>query len=241
MALAAAALALLFDGWEVAAMAGGALLGWALYRKRDDGDSRGIQPPPRLHSAVGPFATGTLAVGGALLGKLFFLMLWTGSVLFGGGYMLVALLQPRVVDQHGWLTSAQFLDGIAITQAVPGPIVTLVTFVGFAVDGVTGAAVATAAIYIPSFAAVFAVAPLLGRLRRTDAVNAALKGVNAVVVGAIIGVALALARSAATDILTLLVLVAALTAILRFNISAIWLVVCGLLLGLLRHLLITVT
>jgi chromate transporter len=168
-------------------------------------------------------------------------MLWTGSVLFGGGYMLVALLQPRVVDQHGWLTSAQFLDGIAITQAVPGPIVTLVTFVGFAVAGVTGSAVATAAIYIPSFAAVFAVAPLLGRLRRTDAVNAALKGVNAVVVGAIIGVALALARSAATDILTLLVLVAALTAILRFNISAIWLVVCGLLLGLLRHLLITVT
>jgi chromate transporter len=163
-------------------------------------------------------------------------MLWTGSVLFGGGYMLVALLEPVVVGQYGWLTTDQFLDGIALTQAVPGPIVTLVAFVGYGVAGVPGALVATFAIYLPSFAAVLAVAPLLERWRHVEGLRAVLRGVNAIVVGAILGVALSLLPAAVPDPVAAMLFVAALVAGSRFGVGAVWLVGAGLLVGALRAL-----
>ena len=150
--------------------------------------------------------------------------------------MLVALLQPYVVETYGWLTAGQFLDGIALTQSVPGPIVTLVAFVGYGVAGLPGAALATAGIYIPSFTAVFQVAPHLERWRQVDWVRAVLKGVNAVVAGAILGVALSLVRPAVPDPGAGLLLVAALIALFRFGVGAIWLVLAALAVGLGRML-----
>jgi chromate transporter len=173
----------------------------------------------------------------APLGQLFGLMLGTGAVLFGGGYMLVALLEPFVVGSFGWLTPEEFLDGIALTQAVPGPIVTLVAFVGFAVAGVPGAFVATAGIYIPSFAAVLLVAPVLDKWRHMEGVAAALKGVNAVVAGAILGVGLTLLPSALEDLWGAAILMAALVALIRFRAKAIWLVMAGIGAGLIHALL----
>ncbi|HET6680304.1 MAG TPA: chromate transporter, partial [Gemmatimonadaceae bacterium] len=155
-------------------------------------------------------------------------------VLFGGGYMLVALLRPFVVGQYGWLTADQFLDGIALTQAVPGPIVTLVAFVGFAVAGVAGASIATLGIYLPSFAAVFAAARFVERWREKESVRAVLKGVNAVVTGAIFGVSLTLLRPAVPDVAAAALLLLAAVALLRFGIAAVWLVMVGLAAGLIK-------
>lgn len=84
-----------------------------------------------------PMALGGGALG--VLGTVFGTHLWIGSVLFGGGYVLVALLEPFAVGEYGWLTAGQFLDGVALTQAVPGPISTLSAFVGYAAAGVPGA------------------------------------------------------------------------------------------------------
>jgi chromate transporter len=142
------------------------------------------------------------------------------------------------VDQYGWLTAEQFLDGIALTQAVPGPIVTLVAFVGYGVAGLPGAAVATFGIYLPSFAAVLLVAPLLERWRHVDWVRAVLKGVNAVVAGAILGVAFALVPPAVPDLWTGLLFAGALLAVFRFGVGALWLVLAGLVAGLLRSRLV---
>lgn len=230
-------------GGELAAMAVGGLLGWIVYGRGSpatpdgDGGTRGnvaralFSVPVMTVSLLGPIAF-------SAVGKLFWLTLWTGSVLFGGGYMLVALIEPYVVGQYGWLTTSQFLDGIALTQSAPGPIVMLVTFVGYAVAGVAGATVATVGIYLPSFAAVFVVAPFLERWRRIDALRAVLKGVNAVAAGAIIGVAVALGRTAVPDVMALVLLAAGLVASLRFGVGAAWLVVAGLLAGLTKQLLL---
>jgi len=249
--------AIWLQGGELAAMAAGGLVGWIAYGRdrpaANDGAGTGpLGAAPALLLLAGSAAAKktpllkipmlalpmipALALG--TIGKLFWLTLWTGSVLFGGGYMLVALIEPYVVGQYGWLTAGQFLDGIALTQSAPGPIVMLVTFVGYAVAGVAGATVATVGIYLPSFAAVFVVAPFLERWRRIDALRAVLKGVNAVAAGAIIGVAVALGRTAVPDVIALVLLAAALVASLRFGVGAAWLVVAGLLAGLTKQLLL---
>lgn len=248
IALGGVVVSVWLDRLEVVAMTVGGVLSWLLYRKRGpDGGAAPprtresqptdptIAPPTERRTSMLLAVPGLAALGLGEIGKLFWLTLWTGSVLFGGGYMLVALLQPFVVERYGWLTADQFLDGIALTQAVPGPIVTLVSFVGFAVAGVPGAAVATIGIYLPSFAAVFGVAPFLERWRELESVRAVLKGVNAVVTGAIFGVGITLIRPAVPDIVTAVLLISALIALLRFGIGAIWLVLAGLVAGFLKY------
>ena len=150
--------------------------------------------------------------------------------------MLIALLEPFVVESYGWLTPDQFLDGIALTQAVPGPIVTLVAFVGFSVAGIPGALVATAGIYLPSFAAVLAVAPHLEKWRHVDGFRAGLLGVNAVVAGAILGVGLTLLPSGLPDQWAAALFLVALLVLIRFRVPAVWVVAGGLLAGILHFL-----
>lgn len=256
LALAGILVSFFFDRLEVPAMALGGVVGWLLYRlsrqketgeeKGEEGDpsnaSEGKEKSPRLFGLAIPLA-GSASVGlfGGLpalgtLGHLFLLMLGAGAALFGGGYMLVALLEPFVVGSSGWLTPNQFLDGIALTQAVPGPIVTLVAFVGFGLAGIPGALVATVGIYLPSFAAVLAVAPHVDRWRKVEGVRAALKGVNAVVAGAILGVGLTLLRPGLPDPWAGGLFLLALVALVRIRLPAIWVVVGGLAAGVL-HLL----
>jgi chromate transporter len=101
---------------------------------------------------------------------------------------------------------------------------------------VPGALVATFGIYLPSFAAVLAVAPLLERWRHVEGLRAVLRGVNAIVVGAILGVALSLLPAAVPDPVAAMLFVAALVAGSRFGVGAVWLVGAGLLVGALRAL-----
>jgi chromate transporter len=106
----------------------------------------------------------------------------------------VPLLGPEVLA-HGWLTKGQFLDGIALGQATPGPIVTASAFVGYRVAGVTGALVATAAIYLPAFLVVLlASGPFVRSIHRRPGIRAAAAGFNAAAVGAIAASAVGLGR-----------------------------------------------
>ena len=243
LAFAGVGTSLLLDRWEVAAMAVGGILGWRFLRGTREGveveakgigDGPEVHPPSRRSLVLLPVSAAILPGLASPLAQLFGLTLGAGAVLFGGGYMLVALLEPFVVGAYGWLSPQEFLDGIALTQAVPGPIVTLVAFVGFAVAGVPGAAVATAGIYIPSFAAVLLVAPALDRWRDRTGVAAALKGVNAVVAGAILGVGFTLIPSAVGDLWGSLIAMIALLALVKFKVKAIWVVLGGICAGLIH-------
>jgi chromate transporter len=250
LAIGGLATAILLDRWEVLAMALGGMVTWALQANRayrqnapSSAHPESLAPPEERasgdespHHACVLFLPLIAVAGAGELLRLLWLMLWSGAVLFGGGYMLVALLQPYVVGAYGWLTAQQFLDGIALTQAVPGPIVTLVAFVGYAVGGVPGAAIATFGIYVPSFTAVLLVAPHMERWRRQQTVRAILRGVNAVVAGAILGVAVTLLPPAVPDILGALLLAGALVAQFAFNVGAVWVVAGGLAAGVIRIL-----
>ena len=138
----------------------------------------------------------------------------TGALLFGGGYVMIPLLQPDAVAQ-GWLTDAQFLDGIAIGQTTPGPIVTTATFVGYAAAGWWGAALATAAVFAPAFVFAMSLGRVLDRLEGSPAAAAFLDAVAAAVFGAIAGAALLLLLALPLDALTAALLAASAVVLAR--------------------------
>jgi chromate transporter len=109
-----------------------------------------------------------------------------GSLVFGGGHVVLPLLQAEVVP-NGWVTNEQFLAGYGAAQAVPGPLFSFAAFLGAASgptpNGVVGAALALVAIYVPSFLLLIGTLPSWGTLRAAPGLQSALRGVNAAVVG----------------------------------------------------------
>lgn len=186
---------------EVLALLLGGVLGmfWLLGLRR----SRG--PPPLLSwlpllpsgGAAQGFAATAAGAGGAVavsLWKLGLFFLKVGAVLYGTGYVLVAFLEGGLVEDFGWLEREQLLDAIAIGQFTPGPLLSTATFIGYQIEGIPGAVVATAAIFLPSFVFVAAISPIVPRLRRLSWTAAFLDAVNVSAVALMAVVILKLGR-----------------------------------------------
>jgi chromate transporter len=158
-----------------------------------------------------------------------------GAFTFGGGLSILAFLEDQVVNQLGWLTARQFVDGLALGQLTPGPIIMLAAFVGFAVGGVAGAAVAAAAIFLPSFVLMLSVIPALNRVKRATWVRAFMRGVGPAVIGAIAVSLAAILPHAAPDPLAVAILLGTVVAILVWRVRPLPLVVAGGVVGLARR------
>ena len=169
------------------------------------------------------------------LGRLALYFLKTGTVVYGSGYVLLAFLRGDFVERLGWLTDQQLMDAIAVGQFTPGPVFTTATFIGYLVGGVSGALVATAAIFVPSFVLVALIAPFASRLRRSPVMSAALDGVNVAALGLMAGVTWQLTRAAVVDPLTALLVLGALVALGRFKINSAWLIGAGAAVGIAAH------
>ena len=102
------------------------------------------------------------------LWKLGLFFLKVGSILFGGGYLLIAFLQKGLVEEYGLLTQQQLLDSIAIGQFTPGPVLSTATFIGYIIAGFPGATVATIGIFLPSFLFVAALNHLMNPIRKSS-------------------------------------------------------------------------
>ena len=246
LAIAIAAAVLLLGVPEIPALLAGALVGTLLMRiGRQPPDSKAssepkeAKPPGSTGTAAllaAPVAATPAAATGATAGAVglvplavFFLKI--GAILYGSGYVLVAFLDGGLVDERGWLTSAQLLDAIAIGQLTPGPVLTTATFVGYLVAGVPGALVATLAIFLPSFVFVVLLNPIVPRLRRGLWSGAFLDAVNAAAVALMAAVTIELAGEALASWPRLLLGVAAGAALLRTKLHPAWLVLAGALVG----------
>jgi chromate transporter len=178
-----------------------------------------------------PLAATTAAV--ASIPAIFVTFLKIGAVLFGSGYVLVALLRSELVDDLGWLTEAQLLDAVAIGQATPGPLFSTATFIGYLVGGPAGSIAATVGVFLPAFLAVALSIPILDRLRGSDRARAFLDGVNAAAVALIGIVAVQLAMTAFRDALSVAIGLAAVLA-LALGVGSGWLILAGAAIGLIR-------
>jgi chromate transporter len=187
---------------------------------------------------VGPVLTtvaGAAPAGGVVM--LFLTFLKIGAVVFGSGYVLLAFLRADVVNRMHWLTEAQLLDAVAIGQVTPGPVFTTATFIGYVVARGPGAVAATLGIFLPGFALVALVRPLVAKARKSPTLGALLDGVNVAALGLMAVVTAQLARAALVDATTVGVAVIAAVLLIRFKINATWLVAGGALVGLLAHVL----
>ena len=150
-----------------------------------------------------------------------------GAFTFGGGLSILAFIEDQVVNQLGWLTAREFVDGLALGQLTPGPIIMLAAFVGYKVAGVAGATVAAAAIFAPSFALMLSVIPALNRVKRAVWVRAFMRGVAPAVIGAIAVSLAAMLPHAAPDPFAMAILIATIVAIAVWRVRPLPLVVAG--------------
>jgi chromate transporter len=149
-----------------------------------------------------------------------------GAVVFGGGFVMIPFIQREVVENYGWLTQQQFADAIALGQITPGPILISATFIGYKVQGVIGAIVATLAIFLPSFLMTALAARQMVRLRRNPRVAGFIRGVLPAVVAMLLVAAVTIARSTlGLDWKLLLLALGALVLLIRFRVDAIYVVV----------------
>jgi chromate transporter len=200
-----------------------AACGMAMALAAQPGRGRGSPRLPAILLAGPP----VVAVGGAgvdRLAEIFLVFLKVGALLFGSGYVLFAFLQRDLVEARHWLTGTQLLDAIAVGQFSPGPLFTTATFIGYLLAGTAGAVVATVGIFLPSFAFVAAVGPIVTRLRRSAIASAALDGLNVAAVALMAGVAIRLSREALIDAATLAMAIVAAGVLWRWEGNPAWLI-----------------
>ncbi|MBB6730164.1 chromate transporter [Cohnella zeiphila] len=177
---------------QVATIMAAGVVGVLLYRKEAG------EKPPDLRIAIGrPLAVvcfvlyfGLLAALPLLKGfgedggwlAMFDSFYRSGSLVFGGGHVVLPLLQREVVPP-GWVSQEDFLAGYGVAQAVPGPLFTFAGYLGAMAKGIPGAAIATLGIFLPAFLLVIGALPFWNGLRNSPRIQGALVGINAAVVG----------------------------------------------------------
>jgi chromate transporter len=171
--------------WLVVVLLGcGALeLGFWRFARDDRVGMRGVALPLLFAATAG--------TGGLL--ALAWVALKVGALAYGGGFVIVPLMQHDAVRQYHWMTDSQFLDAVALGQITPGPVVQTVAVVGYAAAGVGGGLLASAVAFAPSFVFVLVGARHFQSLRRNATARAFLDGAGPAAIGAIFGVAVPLA------------------------------------------------
>ncbi len=162
--------------------------------------------------------------------QLSLMMLKIDLFAFGGGFGSLPLMLHEIVHVKGWIDYRTFMDGIALGQVTPGPIVITATFVGYLTHGLAGAIVATIAIFTPSFLILIGVSPLFERLKSSSYFQGATKGILASFVGLLLFVTLKFLLNVEWDTLKILLGFAAFTALLN-KVEVLYIVLCGALIS----------
>ena len=176
-------------------------------------------------------STSTYSAGLTDMGTFFFQV---GALAFGGGLTMIAFIQEQVVNQFHWLTQQEFIDGLALSQFTPGPILMIAAYIGYKLAGVAGAVLATTAIFLPSFILMLSMLRMFERVRTLVWTKAAMRGVGPAVIGVLAVSLVRMAPHALPDPFAIAILVGTLTALLAWRIGAIKLMMSGAGLGVLR-------
>ena len=224
--LAVLVLALFFNINEIFLMFGAGFLALLIAFTRNNKlkNTNGIFPFTLLQIAT----TNIVAVSNL---SLFWIFLKIGAILYGSGYVLFAFLDTELVAK-GLLSRQQLIDAIAVGQFTPGPVFSSVTFIGYQINGFSGAVISTIGIFLPSFAFVALLNPLVKKMRSSALFAAFLDAVNVASVAIIVAVCYVMGKDSITDWRT--ILIAVLSLIITFGyrkINSAFIVLGGSLLG----------
>jgi len=210
-----------------------ALMGLLLYK--NDTPAKSSVSSDRQSSSAKPFLSvaSVAALAFVLLSlferKLFDLaaiMFRIDLFAFGGGFASVPLMFHEIVEVRSWMDAQTFLNGIALGQITPGPIVITATFVGYMVYGLIGAIVGTVSVFLPSFLIVIGLVPYFDRFRNSIYFSRAIRAVLCSFVGLLLAVIFRFASNIPWDVPRVLLATAAFVALL-FKVEIIWIVFVG--------------
>jgi chromate transporter len=171
------------------------------------------RPLPGM-GTLASIAPASINAGG--IGALAWTAFKVGALSFGGGFVIIPLMQSDAVHTYHWMTNSQFLNAVALGQITPGPVVATVAAVGFAAHGLTGGLLAAAVGFAPSFSFILLAGKRFERLRQNASQRAFLDGAGPAAIGAILGAAITLA-TALHEEWQFAVLAAAAIALLAFK------------------------
>ncbi|RKF04897.1 chromate transporter [Tenacibaculum lutimaris] len=163
--------------------------------------------------------------------KILLTFLKVGAILYGSGYVLFAFLDAELVA-NGWLSRQVLIDAVAVGQITPGPVLSTATFIGWQMNGITGALVATVGIFLPSFFFVLVLNPLIPKMRKSKLIGAILDSVNVAAVALIIAVCITMAKDTISDWRTIVIVIISLLAVFYFKkVNSAFIVLGGAMLG----------
>lgn len=208
---------------EIAALFGCGILGLASYF---------IKKRTNYLTAFTPFLIFQIASSVKVTSvKIFLTFLKVGAILYGSGYVLFAFLDLELVEM-GWLTRQELIDAVAVGQFTPGPVLSTATFIGWQMNGISGAFAATLGIFLPSFLFVLLLNPLIPKMRRSKAISAFLDAVNVAAVALIIAVCIEMGMDSITDWRTIAIVLMSLLAVFVFKkVNSAFIVLGGAVLG----------
>jgi len=157
-----------------------------------------------------------------------------GAYFLKVGAFTIAFIQDQVVGQFGWLTPREFVDGLALGQLTPGPVLMIAAYVGYKVAGAGGAAVAAVAAFLPSFVIMLVILPVLDRVRKLAWMRAVMKGMAPAVIGVLAVSLVRLVPAALPDPFAVAILAATLLALTMTKLGVFKLMMAGAALGILR-------
>jgi chromate transporter len=236
IAFAAFAILLGIGGFysTLAIIVGGGVIGCVWFRAApsapSDPDKKPATPRPRFDANTFVLNVAPLAgvpfwsLDPALIIKLFTAFAGMSVMLFGGGYVFIPLIQEIVVNHHRWVTSQEFVDGIALGQITPGPILVSAAFIGLKVAGLAGATAATIGIFAPPAVLMVVVSGAFERLKHSPVLQAALHGVRPAVIGMIFAAAVVVGQTCVPAWTSALIFMIALYALVRFRVEAVWII-----------------
>lgn len=170
-----------------------------------------------------------------LLGKLAFLFLRIGAVTFGGGFVMIPLIEQEVVKNMHWLTHQQFVDGMALGQMTPGPVLITATFIGYYVANLPGAIIATIAVFLPSLLITLIIGHPLERFRTNPQVKAFFSAVTPTVVGMMGAAFVNITRAGIHSYIAILIAGASSLILLKWRISPALVMLGAMVLGFLLN------
>lgn len=188
--------------------------------------SQGRKSPGARLNAFALLAAMPIMAKLGLLLTIASIFLRIGAVTFGGGYVMVPLIEAEVVHTHGWLTHREFVEAFALGQVTPGPVLITATFIGYKVAGTLGALVATVSIFLPSLVLTIVAGSSLRRFRANRQVQAFLRGVTPAVVGLLVAAGWSIGRTGIHTWVGLLLALVCMFVLLRFRVNA-FLVILG--------------